>query len=159
LTLFFMSPLTWMLLYFVFEGAVRLSGAAFTENVLGSLPLYIAERLTFWVTRPEEARVRETVRENARSFAESIRERVMLARLEDVPDELAHLKDGDEEILEIRGSRRKEEWVAPRIVRVEGVYYRLEESWVGRGARPFCYRLRRLAAGVSGRSVILYRGG
>jgi hypothetical protein len=43
------------------------------------------------------------------------------------------------------------------IVRVDEVYYRLEESTVESGARPFRYRLRRLEAGVTGRNVILYK--
>jgi len=157
LTLFYMSLVTWILFYLFFEGVVRFCGAAFTENILGSLPLYVVERLLFWVTKPQEARVGETVKENARSFKESIRERFMVARLESVADELEYGTEGEEEILEIRASRRKDEWVPPRIVRVEEAYFRLEESWVASGARPFCYRLRRLAAGVPGRSVILYR--
>lgn len=54
LTFFYLNPLTWLLFYFFFEGAVRLCGAAFTENVLGTLPLYLIERLTFWVKHPAE---------------------------------------------------------------------------------------------------------
>lgn len=159
LTIFFLHPLTWLLFYFFFEGGVRLCGAAFTENVRGTLPLYLTERVVFWARNPEQARVGETVRANASSFAESIRERVMVARLKEVPDELEFTRSGAEELLEIRASRRKEEWEAPKIVRVDEVYYRLEESRMGSGARPFCYRLRRLAAGVPGRNVIVYRVG
>lgn len=155
--LFYMHPLTWVLFYFFFEGALRMCAAAFTENVLGSLPLYVAERLTFWVRKPEEARVFETMRENATSFAQSIRERAMEVWLEDVEDELDYSTRGGEDLLEIRASRRKKEWIAPKIVRVEDVYYRLERSWVGSGARPFCYRLKRLPVGVPGRSVIVYK--
>lgn len=156
LTIFYMSPLTWLLFYLFFEGAVRMCGAAFADNVLGSVPLYLAERLTFWVSRPEQARVGQRVKEHARSFAGSVRERLMVAGLKDVPDEVERSTSGADEVLEIRASRRKEDWVAPKIVRAGEFYYRLEESWVGSGARPFCYRLRRLAAGVPGRSVIQY---
>jgi len=42
-------------------------------------------------------------------------------------------------------------------VRVNEVYYRLEESTVEPGARPFRYHLRRLEAGVTGRNVVLYK--
>ena len=81
----------------------------------------------------------------------------MEARLEDVQDELDYSTRGGEDLLEIRASRRKKEWIEPQIVRVEDVYYRLEGSWVGGGARPFCYRLKRLPAGVLGRSIIVYK--
>jgi hypothetical protein len=157
LTIFYMSPLTWILFYFFFEGAVRFCGAAFTESVFGSLPLYLTERLLFWVRKPKEARVGERVREHAKSFVESVNERVMMARLKDVGDEVKYSRSGEDEWMEIQASRRKEEWVAPKIVRAGEIYYRLEESWVGSGKRPFCYRLRRLSVGVPGRSVILYR--
>jgi hypothetical protein len=156
LTFFYISPLTWVLFYFFFEGALRLCGAAFTDNVLGTLPLYLTERLVFWVRNREEAHVGKTVSETVKSIAESVRERAIVATLEDVPDELEYSKSGEEEWLQIRASRRKEEWVEPKIVRVDEIYYRLEQIWVGKGPRPFCYRLRRLAAGVPGR-VILYK--
>jgi len=65
-------------------------------------------------------------------------------------------RNEEEEYLKIRASRKKEEWVAPKVVRVDGVYYRLEEAGVRKGTRPFWYRLRRLTAGVPGRNVIFY---
>jgi hypothetical protein len=154
-----MNPLTWILFYFFFEGAVRLCGAAFAENVLGTMPLYVLERLLFLVRNRREARPREVARRNVKSFVESVREKLMVARLKEVPDELHHTTSGKEETLEIGASRRKEEWVAPKIVRVDEVYYRLERSTVEKGVRPFWYQLRRLDAGVPGRSVILYRKG
>lgn len=157
LTIFAMSPLTWFLFYLFAEGAVRLCAAAFADNVSGSLPLYLVERLIFWIRNPGQARVGERVRENAKSFSAALRERVMVAGLEVVPDELERSNDGDDELLVIRASRRKEDWVAPRIVRVGEEYYRLEESSVDSGPRPFCYHLRRLPAGVPGRTVIVYK--
>jgi hypothetical protein len=157
LTIFAMSPLTWFLFYLFAEGAGRLCAAAFADNVSGSLPLYLMERLMFWIRKPEEARVGERVRENAQSFSEALRERLMVAGLEVVPDEVHPSTDGDDEFLDIRASRRKEDWVAPRIVHIGELYYRLESSSVGSGPRPFCYRLRRLPAGVPGRTVIVYK--
>jgi hypothetical protein len=159
LTIFYMNPLTWILFCFFFEGAVRLCGAAFTENVLGTLPLYLLERMLFLVRNRKEVRLGELVARNVKSLVESVREELMVARLEEVPDELHYSKSGTEETLEVWASRRKKEWVAPKIVRVDDVYYRLEESWVQKGARPFLYRLGRLDAGVPGRSVILYKRG
>jgi hypothetical protein len=154
-----MSPLTWILFYFFFEGAVRLCGAAFTENVLGTLPLYLLERMLYLVRNRKEVRFGESLARNGGSFVDSVREWFMVARLEQVPDELHYTKSGTEETLDVWASRRKQEWVPPKIVRVDEVYYRLEESWVEKGARPFRYRLRRLDAGVLGRSVILYKRG
>jgi hypothetical protein len=159
LMLFYMNPLTWILFYFFFEGAVRLCGAAFAENVLGTMPLYVLERLLFLVRYRREARPREVARRNVKSFVESVREKLMVAKLKEVADELHYTTSGTEETLEIGASRRKEEWVAPKIVRVDEVYYRLEKSTVEKGVRPFWYQLRRLDAGVPGRSVILYRKG
>jgi hypothetical protein len=157
LTFFYLNPLTWLLFYFFFEGAVRLCGAAFTENILGSFPLYLAERLLFWVKHPKEARVGKTVKGTATSIAGSLRERMMVAGLPEVVDELEYSANGEEAWLEIRASRRKEEWLEPKIVRVDEIYYRLEKSYMEAPPRPFCYRLRRLPAGVPGRSVILYK--
>jgi hypothetical protein len=157
LMMFYMNPLTWILFYFFFEGAVRLCGAAFTENVLGTLPLYLLERIVFLARNRKEVKPREVVARNVESIVESVRERLMLARLPDVPDELHYTRSGAEEMLEISASRQKLEWVSPKIVRVGEVFYRLEESTVEPSARPFRYRLRRLEAGVTGRNVVLYK--
>jgi len=159
LIIFYINPLTWILFYFFFEGAVRVCGAAFAEDVLGTMPLYVLERVLFLVKNRREAKPGEVARQNIKSFVESVREKLMVARLEEVPDELHYTWSGTEETLEVWASRRKEEWLTPKIVRVDEVYYRLEESSVEKGARPFRYRLRRLEAGVPGRSVILYRRG
>jgi hypothetical protein len=157
LFLFYLHPLTWVLFYFFLEGAVRMCAAAFAENVLGSFPIYTAERLIFWLRKPQEARVLENMRENALSFVQSVQEWVMETLLDDVEDELDYSTRAGNGRLEIRSSRRKKEWIKPKIVYVEGVYYQLEESWVGSGKRPFRYQLRRLSAGVPSRSVIVYR--
>jgi hypothetical protein len=157
LTIFYLNPLTWILFYFFFEGAVRLCGAAFTENVLGTLPLYLLERIVFVARNRREVKLGEVVARNMESFVESVRERVMVAKLEKVPDELRYTRSGTEEMLEISASKRKEDWVSPKVVRVDEVFYRLEESLVEHGARPFRYRLRRLETGVTGRNVALYK--
>jgi hypothetical protein len=153
--LFMLQPLTWLLFYVFFEGAVRMCGAAFAEDVMGTLPLAIVDRILSRGTRRGEGRVTE----DWDSFVASLREWMMVKRLPKVPDELRRGPDGEEEMLEICSSRRKEGWEAPVIVRVDEKYYRLEETWLGDGARPFRYRLRRLAAGVPGRRVILYPSG
>ena len=106
---------------------------------------------------PPEGRVAGVVKGNAKSIAASIRERLMVARLKNVEDQLRFREEGTETVLEICSSRRKQEWDPPKIVRVDEEFYRLEESGVGRGPRPFQYRLRRLEAGVMGRKVLQYR--
>jgi hypothetical protein len=157
LTLFYMSPVTWSLFYFFMEGAVRFCAAAFTDKGYGSLPLWMVERVTRAISIPRERRVIETAKEYAWSITESIRERVMIARLKDGEDELTFLAEGPETMLEICASRRKQEWDPPQIVRVDEAFYRLEESRLRRGPRPFQYRLRKLEAGVMGRKVLQYR--
>jgi hypothetical protein len=81
---------------------------------------------------------------------------VRTAGLSEVPDELCFTKNESGEILEIRACRRKQDWTPPRTVRYLDGYYRLEADSSAGGARPFLYRLRRLAAGVPGRTVLLY---
>ena len=157
LTLWAMSPLTWILFFFFVEGAVRMCAAAFTEREYGSFPLWVVGRILSGIWAPPGSRTGSHMREHAKSIAGSVRERVMVAGLKDMDDELRFQKDGAEEVLEISASRKKDEWDPPKIVRVDDVFYRLEENRVGRGPRPFQYRLRRLEAGVMGRRVLQYR--
>jgi hypothetical protein len=157
LTFFYLSPLTWLLFFFFFEGAVRLCGAAFTESFQGTLPLYLVERLAFCIRHPRQARLGATVKETAGSIAASVHERVMVAGLKDVPDELEYSNTAGDEWLEIRSSHRKQDWLEPKIVRVDHLYYRLEQTSVTNPPRPFLYRLKRLPAGVPGRKVLLYK--
>jgi hypothetical protein len=158
LAVFFTHPVTWILAYAFLEGAVRLVGAAFTEDARGVLPLYVLERAVFLARHPGQARsLAQEFRRQLAAVVESVRERAMVARLEEVPDELHYTRSAAEEILEIWASRRKPGWMAPKIVRVDETYYRLEGSSVEKGDRPFRYRLRRLEAGVPGRGVISYQ--
>jgi len=159
LFVFALHPLTWLLALAFAEGGVRLLGAVATEEVRGTFPLYLLERLAYLAAHPGEAReVAQEVRRNVASIVETLRERVMVARLENVADELQYTGVAADEFLEIRACRRKEDWVAPKVARVDEVYYRLERSWVEKGTpRPFRYQLRRLEAGVPGRSVLLYK--
>jgi hypothetical protein len=155
-------PVTWVLGYFIFEGTVRLCSAAFSDTVLGTFPLFLADKILFGAFRrraPEDLAT-GSLSGNVSSYVGAIRERMMAAGLEDVPDELFFRTSGEsEETLEIRACRRKQEWNPPRVVRFEDRYYRLENSSVRSGPRPFRYTLRRLAAGVPGRTVLLYSAG
>ena len=154
---FLFHPLTWLLIYFFLEGAVRLCGAAFSENVLGTLPLGLIDRALSLVTGRTASKPEYPVERNFQSFASAVRERAILSHLKQVPDELHFATDQTEELLEIWASRRKDDWVAPKVVRVDDLYYRLEENSVENGPRPFRYRLRRLERGVPGRTVLLYK--
>lgn len=156
-TVFLFQPLTWVLAYFFFEGAVRLCGAAFADNVLGTLPLGLIDRTLSLATNRTGANPALPDQRKAQSFAGAVRERAILSRLKQVPDELHYATDRSQELLEIRSSRRKEDWLAPKVVRVDDLYYRLEENSVENGPRPFRYRLRRLERGVPGRNVLLYK--
>ncbi|HET9994792.1 MAG TPA: hypothetical protein VFQ18_05255 [Candidatus Acidoferrum sp.] len=81
---------------------------------------------------------------------------MILGRIPQVPDEHFITRDGPDEFLEIRASRRKVDWTPPRTVRYEDSYYRLEASSEGMPPRPFQYTLRRVSAGVPGRTVLIY---
>jgi hypothetical protein len=156
-TVFLFHPLTWVLVYFAIEGAVRLCGAAFAENVLGTLPLGLIDRALALLMPRTHAKPAFPDQRNSQSFASAVRERTMLSHLKQVPDELHYATHQTQELLEIRASRRKDDWLAPKVVRVDDLYYRLEENSVEHGPRPFRYRLRRLERGVPGRNVLLYK--
>lgn len=152
-------PLTWLLAYCMFEGGARFCVAAFSEDNPGILPLALVDWIFFRRSRPQNpASVRPagSVADNARSVVDALRERILLAHQGEQPDELRSRKEGGEELLEIRASRRKPEWDPPRVVRMEAAYYRLEAATTKTGPRPFLYTLRRLSTGVPGSNVLIY---
>lgn len=151
-------PLTWLILFFVVEGIVRLCGA-FSDTVLGVFPLYLADRLCskiLGIESPLPPGAPRFEKSNVASYVETMRDKIMTARLPELPDELFLTTTNSGEFLEIRSSRSKPDWDPPRVVRYEDRYYRLEESARGSAPRPFIYKLRRLPAGVPGRAVIVY---
>jgi hypothetical protein len=153
------QPLTLVLGYFMVEGAVRFCGAAFAETNLGSLPFFLVDKVLFKPFR-REARAQDFAGpgavSNIASYAGAISEHVRTAGLFKSEDELRVRKEGVDEFLEIYTWQRKMDWTPPRVVRVDQTYYRLENCARGTAARPFCYVLRRLAAGVPSRTVLLY---
>lgn len=154
LTVLLTHPLTWFLGYCAVEGAARLCAAAFTESAYGILPLALIDWSASLLRNRKDTR--EALREHTSSFASGVRERMLTATHDELPDELHSGSDHGEELLEIQASRRKDDWIAPKVVRVDETYYRLESCSVVKELRPFRYHLRRLAAGVPGRNVILY---
>jgi hypothetical protein len=154
LIVWWMHPVTWLIAYVGFEGIVRACAGAFGGTSCGILPLFLADKILFGPFRRRKEGAGAVG--NVSSFAGAIHERVRAASLTEIPDELCFTKDESGEILEIRSTRRKQEWTPPRTVRYLDDYYRLESDSSASGPRPFCYRLRRLAAGVPGRTVIQY---
>ena len=157
--IFATHPLTWLIFYVAVEGSVRLVGAAFTENNLGILPLFVADKIFLKITGqggPGIAHAAGYTGTNMSSYAGAIREKVRVMRTAIIPDELCVTRDGLDEFLEIRACRNKPDWTPPRTVRYQDTFYRLEESSRGSEPRPFRYRLRRLSAGVMSRTVLQY---
>ena len=155
--LFATHPLTWLIAYFAVEGSVRLLGAAFAENHLGILPLFVLDRVLLKATGQSGPTAREEggyKEGNLSSFVGAIREKVR--PVAGAPDELSLLKEGAEEFLEIRSSRRKPDWTPPRTVKYHDSFYRLENCSRGSAPRPYRYRLRRLPGGVLSRTVLVY---
>jgi hypothetical protein len=153
-----MSPLTWFLAYFVVEGMARLC-AAFTDTVLGTLPLYLLDKVYCKMRGIKEPLPLGTpvfAQSHAASYVESLRDKIIVDRLPALADELHFATDDAGEVLEIRASHAKADWDPPRIVRFEDRYYRLDESSRSDGPRPFVYRLKRLSRGVPSRTVIIY---
>jgi hypothetical protein len=152
-------PLTWLIAYAGVEGAVRLVGGAFTETNLGILPLFVVDKVFLKLSgrsEPSAAKAAGYSEGNFSSYAGAIREKALLKKLPQVPDELCFSGSPSDEMLEIRACRRKADWNPPRTVRYQDNYYRLEASADGLPPRPFRYTLRKLPAGVPGRSVLIY---
>ena len=159
LFIFATHPLTWLIAYVALEGSVRLVGAAFAENNLGVLPLFVADKIFLKITAqsgPGIAQAAGYTETNLSSYVDAIREKVRVSTTPTAPDELCVTREGAEEFLEIRACRSKPDWTPPRTVRYQDAFYRLEACAKGSRARPFCYRLRRLSAGVMSRTVLMY---
>jgi hypothetical protein len=159
LVLWVLHPLTWLITYFVIEGLVRVLAAAFTSQVFGTLPLAVVD----WCYGQASGRAPTGDalhvpggRAQLKSLVSALREGIIVSRLPEVEDELLESTCAGEPIVEIRSSRPKPEWIPPKVVRMGDGYFRLERVARGESPRPFVFQLKRLAAGVPGRSVILY---
>lgn len=157
--IFATHPLTWLIAYIAVEGSVRLVGAAFAENNLGILPLFVADKIFLKITGRSGPGIAQTAgytETNLSSYVGAIREKVRVSTTGIVPDELCLTQEGADQFLEIRASRSKPDWTPPRTVRYQDTFYRLEGVSRGADPRPFRYRLRRLSAGVMSRTVLVY---
>jgi hypothetical protein len=158
LVLWLIHPLTWCVGYFALEGLVRLLAAVSTEQVVATLPLagidWIYGKLS--ERAPEgDAKHAPSAKVQVQEFVSSLKQGVLALRLPHREDECRETGEGAELLLEIHASHPKAEWKPPRVVRMGDAYYRLEDAVQGKPPRPFIYRLRRLAAGVPGRTVLV----
>jgi hypothetical protein len=159
LVLWCLHPLTWFIAYFAIEGMVRFLASVSTEQILPSWPLAVVDWCygKFTCRAPEGGALHlPNGKEQFQSLLQAAKGAAKTIGLPEVPDKLVEVAFGADSILEIHSSRPKAEWTPPRVVRVGLLYYRLEAASEGSPPRPFIYRLRRLAAGVPGRSVLLY---
>jgi len=159
LTIWVTHPVTLLLGYAGFEGAVRMCAGAFSGNAYGTLPLFLADKILFSPFRRRKPLVTDSprgVRGNISSFAGAVRETAAAGSLPGLPDEIRITKNTKGEILEISACQRKQDWTPSSVVRYLNAYYCLEADSRGSGLRPFCYQLRRLPAGVPGRKVLSY---
>jgi hypothetical protein len=150
-------PLTWILGYFTVEGAARLCGAAFSGSVLGTLPLFLVDKLVRFVLGGSQTA--QEMPGAASSFVGAVSDKILESSVPVSADAISFRREGADEIMEIRASRKKPDWDPPRVVRCADSYYRLEDFCKCPGSRPFLYTLRRLATGVPGRTVLRYEPG
>jgi hypothetical protein len=138
---------------------VRLVAAAFSETNLGVFPLFLVDKIIGKLSARSgqtSARADGHSEGYISSYVGAIREKTIYNRLPQIPDELFFTTSGPDEFLEIRSCRRKADWNPPRTVRYGDTFYRLEASSDGTLPRPFRYTLRKLSAGVMGRTVLIY---
>jgi hypothetical protein len=154
--LMFLHPLTWLIAWCALEGAVRFLGATFTGSVLGIFPLFLLDKAWTRFTSGPRAERSADATNNWSSFFSSIRQRAAFLRNPSLSDEVRYSADATGEVVSIASSRPKSGWEPPRIIRCKDIYYRLEATSEQSGRRPFLYVLRRLPAGVPGRTVISY---
>ena len=120
-----LNPVTWIICWFWFEGVVRALGAAFTEEIVGTLPLWIIDK----------------------SYRVLRQRRQSLHRPPLVSDEVTWLIDGQAEALMIMSCLPKPTWNDRPTVRFKGEFFKVERSITGTGLRPYVYYLRRLQLG------------
>jgi hypothetical protein len=159
LVLFATHPLTWLIAYGGLEGSTRLLSAAIGENCLGMLPLYLIDRGYLKATGrkgTDSKNAAEFEKGNVSSYIEAVKEKIAETGKVHLADEIFVRKEGEDEVLEVHSSRRKENWMPPRTVRFRAEFFRLEEFHKVNGQRPFLYKLRRVTAGVMGRTALDY---
>jgi len=120
-----LNVVTWVIVWFWFEGVVRAFGAAFTEEIVGTLPLWIIDQSYRVLRRRNLNRQRSPL----------------------VPDEVTWHKDGEAEVLRVTSCRPKPTWKNRPTIRIQDEFFQVEKSIPGSGPRPYVYHLRRLRPG------------
>ncbi|HEV3220134.1 MAG TPA: hypothetical protein VGZ48_10210 [Candidatus Acidoferrales bacterium] len=127
-----LNPITWLMVYLIFEGFGRAFAAAMMGETPGTLVFLAPDLLYRYITK-----------NRGKSSPE-------LADLVTQDDLRADWQ------LKIESAQPKHDWQAGNLLSYGGHYYRIEGSVESGGPRPSVYLLRRLPAGVSSRSVIVY---
>ena len=130
---FAFRPLTLLLLYLFLEGAVRLIGAAFIEQILPTLPLH----LVAW------AQTRLEQRQAERALGPLIADK---------------FERGDGKLFDLRiaSCRPKPNWDRLMTVSFEEVLYEVAGQEAGRPPRRFVYLLRKMPENKVVRGIHLY---
>jgi hypothetical protein len=129
---FAVHPLTWALAYFSIEGTLRAFAAWTSDEVAGTLPLVLADRI----------------------FAGTKR-RAYERRVPLVPDVATLGGEKDPWDLRVESCRPKPTWKYPLTIRFNGAYFQVagEAAEGGTPQRPHVYLLRRPPAGEAYRGV------
>ena len=120
-----LNVVTWIICWFWLEGVVRALGAAFTGEIVGTLPLWIIDKSYRVLRQRNQHRHRPPL----------------------VPDEVAWSKDGEVEVLRVMSCRPKPTWKSRSTIRIKDEFFKVERSIPGSGLRPYVYHLQQLQAG------------
>ena len=131
---FLVHPLSWVLIYFTLEGAVRLLAAFITEETYPTLPLYLVAR---WQQSREETR------------AEQAMGPLVMDRVE--------RGDGTKSDWRIASCRPKPKWDDLMTVVYQDEYYEVAGYEKGARPRPYIYLLRKIPKGKVIRGLHPYR--
>lgn len=127
---YLIQPLSLLLLYFLFEGGIRIVAATTTHETLPTLPLFLASLLD----------------ERARDYR---RERAMGPRIVD----LVQVEGASDLLI---ASCRPKTWVALNTIRYQDVLYELVKINHGAKPRPYLYLLRKIPPNKTVRGVYDY---
>ncbi len=90
------------------------------------------------------------------SMLRAIRDGVQMKILPRVADEIERVTDEQGVFLRVTSCQPKKDWPPGRVIRHQGCFYRMAETYEAESPRPFGYVLQLLPAGVAGRRVIEY---
>lgn len=117
---YILLPLSFLLIYFFFEGAVRFFSAAFTGETLATLPLATIGWTHNYLEEQQERR----------RYGEKV-------------SDLVEEGDGTEFDLRISSCRAKPKWGRTMIVFYQSKYYQVWKQVEGKPPRPFVYLLKK----------------